>query len=241
MGLPDDWQVYAKDLVSRKIDGKDAVRSAVDELMSTGYMTRHRVNNKEGHIEWDYTIYEKPPERGKTKVGFSEVGEPAPTKEPIRTKEPEENKYKNTRPQPVAVPSGSDATALEASESGSTGLVAPGVGSPAIGQARPFPAGVGAKATVKKPGRSWVRGVQAIYHKAYGGYLQWGFKALDPIVADHGADEMMRAFEAFVAGNKEQQYATLNYFARTYQQWAEKAQAPDRYNDPARYAKVERQ
>ena len=38
LSLPDDWQIYAVDLASRKADGISATRAALNELHAAGYI-----------------------------------------------------------------------------------------------------------------------------------------------------------------------------------------------------------
>ena len=38
LSLPDDWKIYTEDLKNRSKDGKDAIRSAINELIDLGYI-----------------------------------------------------------------------------------------------------------------------------------------------------------------------------------------------------------
>jgi len=61
LSKPDDWQVYERDLIKRSTDGRDAVRTALRELETYGYLSRRQVrgeNGSFGHVE--YVIYERP-------------------------------------------------------------------------------------------------------------------------------------------------------------------------------------
>jgi len=61
MTLPDDWKIYASELVKHFSDGKDSIASAFRELEAKGYITKVRVQDKSGKFGgWDYTVYERP-------------------------------------------------------------------------------------------------------------------------------------------------------------------------------------
>jgi|GEM_PF-4629881 len=59
---PDDWEINIEHLskISEK-DGKDSVRTALNELEDNGYMHKERSRNKRGHFNgWSRDLYEKP-------------------------------------------------------------------------------------------------------------------------------------------------------------------------------------
>ena len=59
MTLPQDWRVRMKDLENRSTDGRESVRSAMKELLDSGYVTRSTVQGAGGKMDGiEYTIYE---------------------------------------------------------------------------------------------------------------------------------------------------------------------------------------
>lgn len=41
---PDDWTFHIEDLIKQSTDGKDAVRSGLQELQKCGYLKRERIH-----------------------------------------------------------------------------------------------------------------------------------------------------------------------------------------------------
>ncbi len=80
LSLPDDWQIYVKDLKNRSKDGRDSTATAMNELIELGYVKRNpRKDDGSGKFTggFDYEVYEIPislsenrntenPESGKT-------------------------------------------------------------------------------------------------------------------------------------------------------------------------------
>ena len=61
LSLPEDWHFTVHGLVSICKEGRDSISSAVRELEEAGYIVRHRLRDKEGHINGlEYIIYETP-------------------------------------------------------------------------------------------------------------------------------------------------------------------------------------
>ena len=61
LSLPDDWKVYEDEIVKHFKDGKASVRSAIKELISTGYIERERIRNSIGQLNgYNYYVYEVP-------------------------------------------------------------------------------------------------------------------------------------------------------------------------------------
>lgn len=90
LSLPDDWKIYEQDLVTRHKDGRDSLRSGVNELIQSGYITMEKIRNEKGQfIEYKYTVYERPNNThffhaiestiGKPNNGFSNSGKPTTT------------------------------------------------------------------------------------------------------------------------------------------------------------------
>ena len=58
LSKPPNWQVYEQDIIRHSKEGRDAVRVAVKELMTAGYMqkVRQRISNgKFGSNEYDFS------------------------------------------------------------------------------------------------------------------------------------------------------------------------------------------
>lgn len=61
LSKPDSWQTREKDLVKRSREGREAVRSAMRELESCGYMQREQRRTEKGvYAQNSFTIYEVP-------------------------------------------------------------------------------------------------------------------------------------------------------------------------------------
>lgn len=68
LSKPDGWSVYENDLISKGTEGRDAIRKAIKELESAGYVRRKRIRNDQGRLgSYEYTIYENPVENLLTK------------------------------------------------------------------------------------------------------------------------------------------------------------------------------
>ena len=62
MSLPDDWEIYLKDLANRSKDGRDSTSAALKELEEKRYLSRLPKRDIEGKLQggYDYTFYESP-------------------------------------------------------------------------------------------------------------------------------------------------------------------------------------
>lgn len=61
LSLPDDWKVYEDEVVKHFKDGKRSIRSAIKELLATGYLSRIRMHRENGQLAgFEYTIREVP-------------------------------------------------------------------------------------------------------------------------------------------------------------------------------------
>lgn len=91
LSKPDDWRVHINHLASQHAEGREAVRTAMNELIELGYAVRTRANGEGGRIEWELVIYEVPQAvaatiaqvsvDGSAVDGSASDGEPAPSKE----------------------------------------------------------------------------------------------------------------------------------------------------------------
>ena len=99
---PDDWKIYARDMVKRSSDGRATLNKHLDELEELGYLSRRRVRGNQGRFQgWDVQFYESPElnpllnqslttnrhtDFGETRIGdaicgVTEIGISAPTKD----------------------------------------------------------------------------------------------------------------------------------------------------------------
>lgn len=61
LSLPDDWQLYVKELTKHAKDGKDSTARGMNELIDAGYIIREYSERQEGKFTgYDYTVYETP-------------------------------------------------------------------------------------------------------------------------------------------------------------------------------------
>ena len=90
LSLPEDWHFTVHGLVSICKEGRDSISGAVRELEEAGYIVRHRLRDKEGHINGlEYIIYETPqkPENSGPDGGKAPVEVEADTEEAEATEE----------------------------------------------------------------------------------------------------------------------------------------------------------
>ena len=65
LSLPPEWDYTVAGLAAICKEGRDAIRSALQELENAGYMRREQTHNEAGHFSGnDYVIYEHPPLSG---------------------------------------------------------------------------------------------------------------------------------------------------------------------------------
>lgn len=60
LSLPDDWDYSVNGLVAINRESKTAIQGALKELEDCGYLTRTRINDDMGRIDYIYDIYETP-------------------------------------------------------------------------------------------------------------------------------------------------------------------------------------
>jgi len=61
LSLPEDWDYTLEGLSMLCKDGKDSVRTALNELMEFGYVETARVRDEKGQLRGtEYVVYEKP-------------------------------------------------------------------------------------------------------------------------------------------------------------------------------------
>jgi hypothetical protein len=88
LGKTADWKIRITDIVNQSTDGKDSVRSAIEELKSAGYAKSECVKSDIGQFtEWRLHVSDRPifsnvspdtgcPELGKPDLGKPEVAQP---------------------------------------------------------------------------------------------------------------------------------------------------------------------
>ncbi|MGY0275586.1 helix-turn-helix domain-containing protein [Limosilactobacillus fermentum] len=58
---PDDWEFYVSVISNDFKDGRDSVRSAINELINLGYVKRTRKHKENGQLAaYDYILFDEP-------------------------------------------------------------------------------------------------------------------------------------------------------------------------------------
>jgi hypothetical protein len=57
---PDDWQTSVEGLAAAAPEGREAVRTACQELEDYGYLERKKWRNRSGQWQSEWTVYERP-------------------------------------------------------------------------------------------------------------------------------------------------------------------------------------
>lgn len=61
LSKPNDWTIYLKHLAKQSKDGTDSTRTALNELIESGYISKEYARNEKGHIIGrDYIVRENP-------------------------------------------------------------------------------------------------------------------------------------------------------------------------------------
>lgn len=61
---PDNWVIYQSEVANSSKDGKSSVRTAFNELLELGYLTREVARKENGDFDgYDYTLHEQPVEQ----------------------------------------------------------------------------------------------------------------------------------------------------------------------------------
>jgi len=74
LSLPSDKNITVKELEKHTIEGFDAIRNAVKELIAEGYITKLKYRDEKGLFQTEYTVYEYPQETIQT--GLSDTDKP---------------------------------------------------------------------------------------------------------------------------------------------------------------------
>lgn len=60
LSLPDEWEVYIKELTNHATDGRDSTTTAINELIKFGYIIRERKTEKGKFKGYNYTVSDIP-------------------------------------------------------------------------------------------------------------------------------------------------------------------------------------
>jgi hypothetical protein len=83
---PDDWRIDSTSLARGEgREGRDAVRTALTELETAGYLRRKRIRREDGTFDMESTVYDMPVEQGEPAAGEPGPGIPAPVDQAIST------------------------------------------------------------------------------------------------------------------------------------------------------------
>ena len=98
LSLPDDWDYTVAGLAKKCREGKDAVRSAIEELEKAGYIERRQTHAGDGSFSGnEYIVYEIPIEERTPLSGFPSTVNPS-TGNPLTGNPTEQNTNKqNTK------------------------------------------------------------------------------------------------------------------------------------------------
>lgn len=58
---PDDWETNSTAIAEAGLEGRDAVRTALNELSALGYLNRQKLQDKAGKWRTEWTMHEVPP------------------------------------------------------------------------------------------------------------------------------------------------------------------------------------
>jgi len=74
LSFPDNWRINAEQIAKHKPDGRDAIRTGLQELEEAGHLVRNRYQGERGRWCTDLVLYETPVDNPATDDGFSVVG-----------------------------------------------------------------------------------------------------------------------------------------------------------------------
>ena len=97
LSLPEDWEYSVEGLAALGPEGKDAVRSAIRQLESAGYITRQRSHSEGGQFAGNIYIIREKPEEDPPLAAFPTMGKPTAGK-PTTGNPPQINKDKQIPP-----------------------------------------------------------------------------------------------------------------------------------------------
>lgn len=96
MSHKDGWQTSTEQLVENGTEGRDAIRKAIGELESAGYLKRVTLRNETGNFAGAAYITQCPPVDGFPGDGYPGDGFPAPGKSDTKKTNSKNTKVKNT-------------------------------------------------------------------------------------------------------------------------------------------------
>jgi hypothetical protein len=77
LSLPDNWSIDSESIASETPrEGRDAIRSALRELETAGYLQRRKFQNGRGHWVTECAVSDTPTEDGFPVVGYPTTGQP---------------------------------------------------------------------------------------------------------------------------------------------------------------------
>lgn len=107
LSKPADWCIRSEAIAAQSpAEGREAIRTAMRELASLGYLVREKIQDERGRWSTIQTVYEVPatdfppgPKPRKSNPGTAEVGRPGPlTKEVLPRTETNNHRTRRTRP-----------------------------------------------------------------------------------------------------------------------------------------------
>lgn len=107
LSKPIDWRTRSDVIAAQSPkEGRDAIRSALNELVELGYLVREKVQNEHGRWSTIQTVYEQPcaqPKPGKPTSGEPDIGQPGTVE---RTEKPrtETNRTARASTAPLSAP-----------------------------------------------------------------------------------------------------------------------------------------
>ena len=61
LSLPPDWQIYEQEIAKHALDGKESLRTGIQELIRAGYIRRKQIRNTDGTFDcYEYHVFEIP-------------------------------------------------------------------------------------------------------------------------------------------------------------------------------------
>lgn len=60
LSMPGDWETSSDRIAAAGKEGRDAIRTALKELIDVGYVTREREQDAAGHWVMHYTVRDRP-------------------------------------------------------------------------------------------------------------------------------------------------------------------------------------
>lgn len=94
LSKPDDWVVYMNNIISCCTEGREAIRTSIQELIDFGYLVRNEFRDQFGRINYEYSVYEFPV--NESRIQEAGDGKPSTVTNPLLIKEEVSNELLNT-------------------------------------------------------------------------------------------------------------------------------------------------